>query len=124
MPFDHSSFLRILWDADALTKRELSERAGVMEPTTFTAIKSMEALGYVTRKHLPHNRKNVYVHLTPKGPKLKSVLVPLAEATNQVSTRRLKTADLATTRPPHALRRTVRQPQAGANMASISRRIL
>ena len=45
--FGHWSFLRILWEGDGLTQRELSERAGVMEPTTFSALKAMERLGYI-----------------------------------------------------------------------------
>lgn len=32
--FGHWSFLRVLWVEDGLTQRELSERFGVMEPTT------------------------------------------------------------------------------------------
>src|SRR6266566_7384844 len=31
--FGHWTYLRILWEADGLTQRELSEQAGVMEPT-------------------------------------------------------------------------------------------
>ena len=54
----HWTFLRILWESDGITQRELSEQAGVMEPTTFSAIKAMEKLGYVARKQLPENRKN------------------------------------------------------------------
>ncbi len=98
VPFGQWAFLRILWHGDGLTQKELSERAGVMEPTTFAAMKSMEALGYVTRQQAPHNRKNVYIHLTDKGRALESVLVPLAVDTNRISTRGLDAADLATTR--------------------------
>ncbi len=98
VPFGHWSFLRILWEADGLTQKELSERAGVMEPTTFAAMKTMEAQGYVTRTQLPTNRKNVYVHLTPEGRALKEKLVPLAVETNRISTRGIDAADLATTR--------------------------
>ncbi len=98
VPFGHWSFLRILWDADGLTQKELSERAGVMEPTTFAAMKAMEALGYITRKHLPTNKKNIYVHLTDQGHALKHQLVPLAEAANQVSTQNIAPADVATVR--------------------------
>src|SRR5262244_1405417 len=75
--FGHWAFLRILWEQDGLTQRELSEHAGVMEPTTFSAMKAMERLGYVVRKQTGGNRKNVYVFLTPKGRLLKSQLVPL-----------------------------------------------
>ena len=44
--FGHWTFLRILWTADGLTQKELSDLAGVMEPTTFSAIKAMEDMGY------------------------------------------------------------------------------
>src|SRR5262245_19141917 len=65
--FGHWTFLRILWEADGITQRELSEQAGVMEPTTFSALKAMERLGYVVRRRRGGDRKNVYVFLTPKG---------------------------------------------------------
>jgi DNA-binding MarR family transcriptional regulator len=87
--FGHWTFLRILWERDGLTQRELSEEAGVMEPSTFAAIKAMERLGYVKRSRMPDNRKNVYVHLTPKGRALKSKLVPLAEEVNDLGLRGL-----------------------------------
>ena len=98
VPFGHWSFLRILWEADGITQKELSARAGVMEPTTFAAMKAMESLGYVERKQLPTNKKNVYVHLTPVGRALKQHLVPHAEDTNRISIRDVETADLATAR--------------------------
>ena len=98
VPFGHWTFLRILWESDGLTQRELSERAGVMEPTTFTAMKNMEALGYIERRQLPDNKKNMYVHLTPTGRALKKKLVPLAEQTNEISIQGLRAADIQTTR--------------------------
>lgn len=96
--FGHWAFLRILWERDGLTQRELSEMAGVMEPTTYAALKAMERLGYVERRQLPQNRKNVYVHLTPQGRALKRKLVPLAEEVNRLATRGAKPEDLAATR--------------------------
>lgn len=98
VPFGHWSFLRILWENDGLTQKELSVRAGVMEPTTFAAMKAMEAQGYILRKQLPTNKKNIYVHLTETGRALKKRLVPLAEDTNHISTRQVSAEDLATTR--------------------------
>ena len=94
----HWTFLRILWEKDGLTQKELSEMAGVMEPTTFSALKAMERFGTITRRRLPGNRKKVFIHLTPKGRLLKSKLVPLAEAVNAVAARNVKAADIATTR--------------------------
>jgi len=96
--FGHWTFLRILWEHDGLTQRALSAEAGVMEPTTFAALKAMEQLGYVKRRQAPDNRKNVYVHLTPKGRSLKDKLVPLAEDVNRVAVAGLRDADVARVR--------------------------
>ena len=98
VPFGQWTFLRILWESDGLTQKELSERAGVMEPTTFAAMKAMEANGYIERRQLPTNKKNMYVHLTETGRGLKEKLVPLAEETNHVSVDGLSPAELRTTR--------------------------
>jgi DNA-binding MarR family transcriptional regulator len=96
--FGHWTFLRILWETDGLTQKELSERAGVMEPTTFSAMKAMEALGYIVRRQLPTNRKNVYVHLTAQGRALKRKLVPLAIETNHIAVANISVADVQTAR--------------------------
>lgn len=96
--FGHWTFLRILWERDGITQRELSEEAGVMEPTTFSALNAMEKLGYVVRKQMPGNRKKVYVFLTPKGRLLKSRLVPLAEEVNGIAVEGIEARDIATTR--------------------------
>jgi MarR family transcriptional regulator, organic hydroperoxide resistance regulator len=94
----HWTFLRILWEKDGLTQKELSAMAGVMEPTTFSALKAMERFGTITRRRLPGNRKKVFIHLTPKGRLLKSKLVPLAEQVNEVAARNVKASDIAITR--------------------------
>jgi len=96
--FGHWTFLRILWEGDGLTQRELSEQAGVMEPTTFTALKAMERLGYIARRQVGGDRKKVYVFLTPKGRALKRELVPLAEQVNAVAAHGVRKADIAVTR--------------------------
>ena len=96
--FGHWTFLRILWEHDGLTQRSLSEQAGVMEPTTFSALKAMEQLGYVARRQMPDNRKNVYVFLTPRGRALKAKLVPLAEDVNGIAVAGLSAADIARSR--------------------------
>jgi DNA-binding MarR family transcriptional regulator len=98
VPFGHWTFLRILWECDGLTQKELSERAGVMEPTTFTAMKAMESLGYIVRKQIPTNKKNMYVHLSDQGRALKKLLVPMAEETNNVSIEGIEPEHIKTTR--------------------------
>lgn len=94
----HWAFLRILWEQDGVTQRELSQEAGVMEPTTVVALRAMEELGYIKRERLPDNRKNIYVFLTPAGKALKRKLVPLAEEVNALAMRGLKAGDVETAR--------------------------
>lgn len=98
VPFGHWTFLRILWETEGLTQRELSAQAGVMEPTTHGALSAMEELGYIVRRQLPGNRKNVHIHLTPKGRALKAKLVPLAVDVNNIGVRGVKREDIAATR--------------------------
>jgi MarR family transcriptional regulator, organic hydroperoxide resistance regulator len=98
VPFGHWTFLRILWERDGLTQRELSAEAGLMEPTTHVALNAMERLGYIRRRRLAANRRNVYVYLTAKGRALKGKLVPLAESVNETGIEGVEGADIATTR--------------------------
>ena len=96
--YGHWTFLRILWETEGLTQRQLSGEAGVMEPTTFSALNAMERLGYVVRRPSPKSRKEVHVYLTLKGRALKTKLVPLAEEVNAVALRDIDPRDIAATR--------------------------
>jgi MarR family transcriptional regulator, organic hydroperoxide resistance regulator len=96
--YGHWTFLRILWETEGLTQRQLSGEAGVMEPTTFSALNAMEKLGYVVRRPSPKSRKEVHVYLTLKGRALKTKLVPLAEEVNAVALRDVDPRDIAATR--------------------------
>jgi len=96
--FGHWAFLRILWEGDGLTQRELSEQAGVMEPTTSSALKAMERNGYIVRRRRGGDRKKVFVFLTKKGSALRQRLVPLAEEVNNIAVRGLGAAEIAMTR--------------------------
>jgi DNA-binding MarR family transcriptional regulator len=96
--FGHWQFLRVLWETDGITQRALSEQAGVMEPTTAAALKSMEAAGYIRRRQVPENRKNVYVHLTPKGRALRARLEPLAQDVNRLAVKGLPAREVEAAR--------------------------
>jgi len=98
VPFGHWTFLRILWQRDGLTQRELSAEAGVTEPSTFAAIRAMEKQGYISRRQTAGNRKNVYVHLTAKGRALQRKLVPLAEEVNRRAIRGVTSSDVQAAR--------------------------
>ncbi len=94
----HWPFLRVLWEGDGLTQRELSHEAGMMEPTTFAALKAMETLGYVVRRPVPGDRRKRQVFLTTRGRALERRLVPLAREINAIAVRGVPDADVAATR--------------------------
>ncbi len=98
VPMGHWAFLRVLWERDGLTKRELSIEAGVAEPTTVIALRAMQARGHIQLEQRSDNRKNVYVQLTAQGRELKRHLVPLAEEVNAIALQGLTATDIALTR--------------------------
>lgn len=71
-------FLRVLWDEDGLTQRDLSKRIGTMEPTTLNAIAAMERAGLVTRQRDQTDARKLRVLLTVRGRSLKAALLPEA----------------------------------------------
>ena len=115
VPFGHWAFLRILWESDGLTQRELSREAGVMEPTTFGALKAMESRGYIERRQLAGNRRKIHIFLTRKGRALKNKLVPLAEEVNRIAVHGVPARDVAATRRTLlAVLESLAQDEAGA----------
>jgi DNA-binding MarR family transcriptional regulator len=70
--------LRMLWDEDGLTQRELSERVGINGPTMVTAINSMERAGLVKRVPNKTDRRKTNVYLTDHGRAMKPKLWPAA----------------------------------------------
>ena len=96
--YGHWTLLRILWRVDGMTQRQLSEQAGVTEPTAFGALQAMEKLGFVTRQKMPDNGKQIRIFLTAKGAGLKSLIVPAAEECNRIALAGIAENDMAVTR--------------------------
>jgi DNA-binding MarR family transcriptional regulator len=91
-------FLRALWEEDGLTQRELSRRIGMTEPTTVSAIDTMERRGFVTRRIDGADRRRRLVCLTEAGRALKPALLPQAYAVNQSAIATLSADEVATLR--------------------------
>ncbi|HEY4135414.1 MAG TPA: MarR family transcriptional regulator [Alphaproteobacteria bacterium] len=87
-------FLRVLWEEDGLTQRELSQRVGMMEPTTVTALNGMEKRGYVRRVRNATDRRKVNIFLTEKGRGLRAKLLPFAAEVNRIAAQALTPADI------------------------------
>ncbi len=87
-------FLRVLWEGEGLTQRELSSRVGMMEPTTVVALNSMEKIGLIRRERNPQDRRKIHIYLTEKGSSLRETLLPLARGVNDLATEGIAEEDL------------------------------
>ncbi|MEO9169610.1 MAG: MarR family transcriptional regulator [Candidatus Baltobacteraceae bacterium] len=59
--------LRVLWDTDGLTPRDLSLRLAVEMPTVTRTVQRMLRDGLVRREDHPSDARSVNIYLTPKG---------------------------------------------------------
>jgi DNA-binding MarR family transcriptional regulator len=75
-------FLRVLWEEDGLTQRELAQRVGMREPTAVIALRGMQASGWIRRLRSEDDKRKVHIFLTPSGRRLRETLLPAAHAVN------------------------------------------
>ncbi len=71
-------YLRVLWDNDGISQRDLSERVARMGPNTVSAINILERSGFVQRKPNKIDRRVVNVYLTPKARAMQDTLIEAA----------------------------------------------
>ncbi|MGB8629228.1 MAG: MarR family winged helix-turn-helix transcriptional regulator [Xanthobacteraceae bacterium] len=88
-------FLRVLWNADGLSQRELSARVGMMEPTTAIALRSMERSRLIRRLRGDDDRRKVQVFLTVKAKRLRDELLALARGITEEAEGGIAAGDLA-----------------------------
>jgi len=88
-------FLRVLWNADGLSQRELSARVGMMEPTTVVALRGMAASGFVRRVRSDDDRRKVRVFLTAKAKRLRNELLDVARSITAEAEQGIAARDLA-----------------------------
>jgi DNA-binding MarR family transcriptional regulator len=88
-------FLRVLWEQDGLSQRELSARVGMMEPTTVIALRGMEKAGLVWRARSAEDKRVTRVHLTPKARRMRDRLLKLSQSVNDQGAEGIGAAELA-----------------------------
>ena len=88
-------FLRVLWTKDGVSQRELSERVGMMEPTTVIALRSMEKAGLIRRVRSTDDRRVTLVRLTPKAKRMRDNLLKLARGINAQANAGISQEDIA-----------------------------
>ena len=75
-------FLRVLWEQDGLTQREISERVGATAPTAVEQLRNMEKRGLISRRANPDDRRKVHFELTEAGWLLETKLISYAAEVN------------------------------------------
>ncbi len=88
-------FLRVLWNHDGLSQRELSARVGMMEPTTVIALRSMERAGLIHRVRSSDDKRKVRVMLTAKAKRLRNELLDVARGITDEAEEGISARDLA-----------------------------
>ena len=88
-------FLRVLWNEDGLSQRELSARVGTMEPTTVIALRTMEKSGLIRRVRSTDDRRRSHVWLTPKAQRLRTELLTLARGITDAAEAGISRGELA-----------------------------
>src|SRR5271170_546957 len=88
-------FLRVLWITDGLSQRELSERVGMMEPTTVIALRGMERMELIRRVRSLDDKRKVEVWLTAKAKRLRNELLIVARTITDAAEAGIVPRDLA-----------------------------
>ena len=87
--------LRVLWQRDGLTQRELAGRLGLMEPSVQEMLRAMERDGLVTRQRDEQDRRKVRIHVTDRALELKPALMGIADEVNTLMLSGLDAAEEA-----------------------------
>jgi DNA-binding MarR family transcriptional regulator len=100
--FAQWGFLRVLWDGDGLSQRELGNRVGLMANSTLAAVNIMEERGWIRRERDKKDRRRLLIFLTEKGREIHK-LRPIVQQVNALAVRDIDPADIT------AVRQTLQQ---------------
>ena len=89
-------FLRVLWERDGLSQRELSDLVGTTEPTTVTALHTMEKRGLVVRVRSKEDLRKSNIYLTRPAREIRKLLLRRAREVNKVATVNVTAGEIAT----------------------------
>jgi DNA-binding MarR family transcriptional regulator len=87
--------LRLLWEHDGLTPRELSDRLAVEMPTVTRTVQRMLRDGLVRRQAHPDDARSVRIFLTPKGVETRERIAGLLERFTEHALRDLSASERA-----------------------------
>lgn len=87
-------FLRVLWEEDGLSQRELGRRVTATAPTTVEQLRNMEARSFIRRERTDTDRRKILIFLTEEGKALRPILAPLANQINRDALRGLNEGEV------------------------------
>ncbi|XOV82778.1 MAG: MarR family winged helix-turn-helix transcriptional regulator [bacterium] len=90
--------LRVLWEEDNITQRQLSERTGTKEATTVHAVRSLVDAGFAVRTRCNEDKRKVYITLTPQAHRLRATLMPKVVTVNEIALAGISADDIETAR--------------------------
>jgi MarR family transcriptional regulator, organic hydroperoxide resistance regulator len=76
IPLNIWYYLRVLWENDGLSQKELTRRVGILQPNGVGTIQAMEKLGLVRVERSSPDLRRLCIRLSPKARDLKRVLLP------------------------------------------------
>jgi DNA-binding MarR family transcriptional regulator len=76
IPLNIWYYLRVLWENDGLSQKELTQRVGILQPNAVGAIQSMKRLGLVRIERSSPDLRRLCICLSPKARALQRELLP------------------------------------------------
>lgn len=90
--------LRVLWEEDGITQREISDRVGITEATAVKGVAGLEASGLITREVDESDRRKMVTRLTIKAKNLRKKLIPFVVDVNERALKGISRKDIDTVR--------------------------
>jgi MarR family transcriptional regulator, organic hydroperoxide resistance regulator len=107
--------LRILYEQDGITQRELSRRLGYLDAAAGAIVEVMEKLGLVRRKRNADDRRKINVFLTPTGRRIGRLTVHHMHEINEAIVAGFSKRDAET------LRRLLQRAHVNLSQAAVDR---
>ena len=76
-------YLRVLWEEDGLTQKELTQRVDDLQPSSVAALRSLEKSDLVRLEKDPQDKRKIRIYLTSKGRAKKRQMLRNAEDVNE-----------------------------------------
>ena len=90
--------LRVLWEEDGITQREISNRVGITEATAVKSLAGLETAELITREVDKSDRRKMITRLTTRAKRLKKKLIPFVVDVNERALKGISRKDVDTAR--------------------------